>query len=300
MKRKNKIIRKGNLWQKGIVYALIVVYLILVLLPFVILICGSFSSSDAIKDVGARPWIQGFTLEAYKMVFENPNEILKSYGITIFITVAGTVLNLILCSMSAYALARPNFRYKGIIAFFYAFTVMFQAGFIPTYIWYRNYLHIYNTYTVLILFPCFTIGHVVMLRAFYGGLPQSLYEAAKIDGASEFKSFLTIATPLIIPGLATVAFYSVLIYWNDPFTAMLYTDDIVPISLYLTRLQNYVQLLKEALAGKIAGVDATNLKIPENTLVFAMAVVSSAPIMCVFAFFQKYFVSGLTAGSIKE
>ena len=292
---------KGNYnGQKAIVIALLCFYMALVIVPFVILVCGSFSSSDAIKDVGARPWIQGFTIEAYQLVFENPYQILKSYGITILVTVVGTVLNVALCSMTAYALARPNFKFKRILSFFYAFTIMFQAGFIPTYIWYRNYLNIYNTIWVLILSPCFVVGHVVMLRAFYSAVPKSLYEAVKIDGGSEFRMFLTIATPLILPGIATVAFYTVLIYWNDPFTAMLYTDDIVPISLYLTRLQQYIALLKEAAAGKMGGINPGDVSIPENTLVFAMAMVTSAPIMFIFVFFQKFFLGGLTAGSIKE
>ena len=143
------------------------------------------------------------------------------------------------------------------------------------------------------------VGHLVLLRAFYSSLPESLYEAVKIDGASEFTIFFKIATPLIIPGIATVSFYSVLTYWNDPFTAMLYTDDYVPVALYLTRITQYIEFLKYAQQNGFAGVDFSDLTIPEDTIVYAIALATTAPMLCIFAAFQKYFVRGLTTGAVK-
>jgi len=302
MRRNDNKIRltKRSRTELIVIYALIILFLLIVLIPFVVLLCSSFSDTTLIRQNGARPWIQGFSLDAYYVVFKYPTDMLKSYLVSIITTVIGTVLNVVLVAMSAYAIARPNFKFRKPISFFYAFTIMFQAGFIPSYIWYRNYLNLYDSYAILILAPAFLVGHMVMLRAFYSALPESLYEAVKIDGGSEIRTFFSIATPLIIPGIATVAFYSVLIYWNDPFTAMLYTDNIVPISLYLTRITNYIEFLKYAQTAGFGGLDFSNMTLPEDTLVYAMAIATTAPILCIFTIFQKYFIGGLTTGAVKE
>ena len=287
-------------FSEGIViYGVAAVFMVLVLVPFAVLVSSSFSSSVAIRANGARPWIQDLSYDAYKIVFMYPEEMLKSYLVSIIVTVAGTVINVALVASSAFAISRPQFRGSRIVSFFYSFTIMFQAGFVPNYIWFRNYLNIFNTYWVLILTPAFMVGHLVLLRAFYSSLPESLYEAVKIDGASEFTIFFKIATPLIIPGIATVSFYSVLTYWNDPFTAMLYTDDYVPVALYLTRITQYIEFLKYAQQNGFAGVDFSDLTIPEDTIVYAIALATTAPMLCIFAAFQKYFVRGLTTGAVK-
>ena len=203
-----------------VIYGFVGLFMLFVLIPFIVLVCSSFSDSALIRANGARPWIQGFSLDAYQVVFKYPEEMLQSYLTSIIITIAGTLLNTVLCAMVAYATSRPRFKYRRIVTFFFTFTIMFQAGFIPNYIWYRNFLNIYDTYWVLILAPAFVVGHMVLLRAFYSGLSPSLYEAVKIDGGSEFTIFFKISTPLILPGLATVLFYSVLVYWNDAFRAI--------------------------------------------------------------------------------
>ena len=288
-----------SLKESIVINGAIVLFMLLVLIPFTVLVSSSISNSATIRANGARPWVQDFSLDAYKVVFMYPTDMLESYLVSIIVTVAGTVINVGLVASSAFAVSRPQFRGKNFVSFFYTFTIMFQAGFVPNYIWFRNYLNIFNTYWVLILTPAFMVGHFVLLRAFYTGLPESLYEAVKIDGASEFTIFFRIATPLITPGIATVCFYSVLTYWNDPFTAMLYTDDYVPISLYLTRITQYIEFLKYAQQNGFAGVDFSNLTIPEDTIVYAIALATTAPMLCVFVAFQKYFVRGLTTGAIK-
>lgn len=296
---KQSKLHKMPLFDRIIIYGVIIVFMVLVLVPFTVLVSSSFSNTVTIRANGARPWIQDFSLDAYSVVFMYPMEMLQSYLISVIVTVAGTVLNVALVATSAFAISRPQFRGKRIVSFYYSFTVMFQAGFVPSYIWFQKYLHIYNTYFVLILTPAFMVGHMILLRAFYSGLPESLYEAVKIDGASEFTIFFKIATPLIIPGIATVCFYSVLAYWNDPFTAMLYTDDFVPVALYLTRITQYIEFLKYAQQNGFAGVDFANLTIPEDTIVYAIALATTAPMLCIFVAFQKYFVRGLTTGAVK-
>jgi len=283
-----------------IIYGVIIVFVIMVVLPFIVLVCSSFSSSEAIRMNGARPWVQDFSLDAYKMVFVYPKDMLMSYVTSIIVTVGGTALNMFLCMTAAYAVSRPNFRARNGVQLFYTFTIMFQAGFVPNYIWFsEKYLNILNTYWVLIISPAFMVGHMVLLRAFFSSLPASLYEAVKIDGASEITIFAKIAVPLISPGIATACFYSVLAYWNDSFSSLLYTDDIVPVSLYLTRVTNYIEFLKYAQESGFTGIDLGNLVIPEDTLVYAIALVTTAPMLCIFVAFQKYFVRGLTSGAVK-
>ncbi len=286
-------------FERLILFGTIIVFMVLVLIPFITLVSGSLSDSDAITDYGVRLWPREFTLDAYRIVFMYPGDMLISYGISIFVTIAGTAINVLLCSMVAFALSRSYFRYRKAITVYLMFTVMFNAGFIPQYILYRNYLMLYDTYWVLILSPAVMVGHIIMLRAFYSALPEELYESVRLEGANQFVVFSKIATPLILPGIATVTFYSVLTYWNDPSTAMLYTEDIVPVALYLTRITNYIEFLKYAQENGFSGLDMSNYKIPEATVVYAIALATTAPMLCLFAAFQKYFVRGLTSGSVK-
>ena len=141
------------------------------------------------------------------------------------------------------------------------------------------------------------VGYVFLLRTFYSGVPNEIAESARIDGASEYRILWGIATPLVLPGIATVAFYTVLFYWNDPNMALYYTDDpdLTPIALYMSRISNYIEALKWlAQTGSSA-----SFEIPEDSLVFATAIVTCGPMLFVFSFFQKYFVSGLTSGGVK-
>lgn len=282
-----------------ILFGTIIFFMLLVLIPFITLISGSLSDSNAIEDYGVRLWPREFSLDAYRVVFMYPGDMFLSYGISIGVTVIGTVLNVVLCCMVAFAISRKYFRYRKVITVYFMFTIMFNAGFVPQYILYRNFLNLYDTYAVLVLTPAVMVGHIIMLRAFYTALPEELYESVKIDGASQFAIFFKIACPLIMPGIATVTFYSVLTYWNDPSTAMLYTEDIVPVALYLTRITQYIEFLKYAQENGFAGLDMSNYELPESTVVYAIAIATTAPVLAIFVFFQKYFVRGLTAGSVK-
>ena len=284
--------------ERIVIFGVIILFMILVLVPFVTLVAGSLSDSNAIEDYGVRPWPREFSIEAYRVVFMYPGDMIESYIVSIVVTIVGTVINVVLCCMVAFALSRSYFRYRRVITVYFMFTIMFSAGFVPQYILYRNYLNLYDTYSVLVLTPAVMVGHIIMLRAFYTALPEELYDSVKIDGASQFTIFYKIACPLILPGIATVTFYSVLTYWNDPSTAMLYTEDIVPVALYLTRITQYIEFLKYAQQNGFAGLDF-NYDLPESTVVYAIAIATTAPVLTIFVFFQKYFVRGLTAGSVK-
>lgn len=138
------------------------------------------------------------------------------------------------------------------------------------------------------------------LRVFFQSIPDSLYESARIDGATEFRMLTRIALPIAKSGIVTIAFFIILMYWNDAQTALIYTDDpaLTPLQLMLTRLVNYVQYIKQSeIAG---GLIATDGALPENSLIFAMCCIATGPMLVVFSFVQKYFVRGLTSGAVKE
>ena len=280
-----------------IIYIPVVFFVLLCLLPFIALLSSSFTSSDFLNEYGVTLIPREISLSAYETIFMYPESIFKAYGVSIGVTIIGTVLNLIISCMVAFPLSRPEYKYRNIISFILYVSMIFNAGLIPTYIWYRNYLHIFDTIWVLVLPNVCIVGYVFLLRVFYAGVPSEIAESARVDGASEYLILLQIASPLIMPGIATVAFYTVLFYWNDPNSALYYTDnpDFTPIALYMSRISNYIEALKWlAQTGQMVDFD-----IPEDSLVFATAIVTSGPMLFVFTFFQKYFVAGLTSGGVK-
>lgn len=291
--------KKYTVFEAFLIFGVLLLFMFIVIVPFIMLISGSFSESKIIEKSGVGLLPKGFTLDAYRFVFRFPSQILQSYLLSIVVTVAGTALNLFLCLPVAYALSRRGFIWRTPVTVFFVFTIMFNGGFAANYILFRNYLNLFDTWWVLIIPPAGMVSHMILLRVFYSAVPEALYESANIDGANEFRIFLSIATPLIVTGISTAAFYSVLFYWNDPFQAMLYADNLVPVALYLTRTTQYIEFLKYAQENGFAGVDLGNVVVPERTMVFAIAVVTTGPMLCVFAAFQKYFVSGLTTGAVK-
>lgn len=287
--------------EKWIIYPPIIIFVILCIIPFIVLISASFSDSEYVKFNGAKLWPVGFTTAAYSIVFRFPEQILRSYLVSICSTVLGTALFLVLCMPLAFALSKPTFTWRNKISFVFFFTVMFSGGYVPTYILYRNFYGIYDTIWVLAVPNAVIVGYMIYLRTFFGAIPSELYEAAEIEGAGEWQSMFRIGIPLIIPGISTVTFYVVLFYWNDSSTALYYTesDNMVPIALYITRLQNYIEFLKFAQGGGVTGGDFSDFEIPDTTLVYSTAVIASAPMLFLFTLFQKYFVRGLTAGAVK-
>ena len=280
-----------------LIYLPVLIYVLLCLIPFIALLSSSFTDSQYLKDHGVTLFPVQFNLSAYETIFMYPVSILKAYGVSILTTVTGTVLNMILSIMIAYPISRSDYKYRNIVSFFLYISMIFNAGLIPTYIWYRNYLHIFDTFWVLILPSACIVGYVFLLRVFFTGVPMEIVESAQVDGASEYRILWQIASPLIMPGIATVAFYTVLYYWNDPNYALYYTEnvDLTPISLYMARISNYLEALKWIAIQN----PSLNFEVPEDSLVFATAIVTCGPMLFVFTLFQKYFVQGLTSGGVK-
>lgn len=195
------------------------------LLPFLLVLSGSFSDQTSILTHGYQLIPETFSLEAYRTLFKIPEDLLRAYGVTIFVTAAGTFFGLFFTSMAAYVLASRTFRYRYQVSFFFYFTSIFGGGLVPWYIFNTKYLHFHNNLIALILPILINVTYLLILKSYMGGIPEALYESARLDGAGDFTIYLRVAMPLCKAGLATVGLFIALNYWNDWYNAMLFLDE---------------------------------------------------------------------------
>jgi len=278
-------------------YALITLTALACLLPFILLVSGSFTAESAIRLHGYSVIPREFTTEAYSLIFRTPRKILNAYGVSIFITCVGTAAGLFLITMTAYVLSRQSFRYRNAIAFYFYFTTLFNGGMVSTYIFYIRYLHLKDSFLALILPGMFNVFYLLIMRSFVSAIPHAMIESAKIDGAGEFTIFTRIILPLLPSGLATIGLFMALGYWNDWYNAMLYlnSDTKYPLQYML-----YDLLMKSQAIAQIASQAGIRVEsLPTQSLKLAMAVVATGPIILVYPFVQKYFIKGVTIGSVK-
>lgn len=279
-----------------------IIYSVACVIPFLIVMTASLTNPLELSQKGYSFWPDVVDLNAYITIFEHPATIIRSYGVTIFVTTATVILGLIFMSMVAFTLARQNCVFRRPLSFFFYFTMLFSGGLVPSYIWITQYLKLQDTYWVMIIPSLINVFHVFMIRTFFQKLSPSLYESAKIDGASEFTIYFKIALPLSTPVLATVAFFNAMGKWNDWSTGLYYLNDakMYPLQFLLYKIQKDIQTLLIAMDFSTTGMGAIPLEdIPGENLLMAMAVVATGPMLVVFPFFQKYFVSGLTVGAVK-
>ncbi|SFB56402.1 putative aldouronate transport system permease protein [Cohnella sp. OV330] len=269
---------------------------IVTLLPFVVLLASSFSSEASIIREGYSLIPRDFSLQAYSLVFKEPDEILRAYAMTISLTMIGTVVALFFSAMTAYVLYRKEVKHRNKLSFFLYFTTLFNGGLASFYITVNNHLHLKNTFLVLLLVHMFSVVYILMLRSFMqGSLHDSILESAKIDGAGDFMMFVRIVLPLMKPALATIGLFTALGYWNDWWTPMLFieNDKLFPLQYVLYRVLSNVEMAASIIKAPIA------VELPKETLKLALTVVSTGPIVLLYPFMQKYFVKGITVGAVK-
>lgn len=237
------------------------------------------------------------SFQAYRTLFEHPMDILRAYGVTIFITATGTGLGLLITSMAAYVISRPDFKYRNKISFYFYFTTLFNGGMLSVYIFVVRYLGLKDSLMALILPYLVNVFYMLVLKSFMSSVPMSIIESAKMDGAGEFLIFVKFVLPLSKAGLATVGLFVALDYWNDWYNAMLYIESNTKYPLqYL--LYNMLAA-KQVLARIAAQIGISANSMPSNSLKMAMAVVATGPVILVYPFVQKYFVQGITIGAVK-
>lgn len=270
----------------------------MVIIPFLLVLSVSFSNERDIVEHGYRLIPMNLDFASYRFIFKNPTAIINAYKVTIIFSIAATFLSVLLMCMLAYALSKPQLKGKSGISFFIYFTMLFNGGMVPTYILITQYLHLGNSIWVYIIPGLISPWYVFMIRTFFNSLPYEICESAMIDGANEYRIFFTIVLPLSKPVIATVALFILLIKWNDWMTSMLYIDDdtLVSLQYLLQRIMNNIKILQENMEAQSYMAQE---EIPSETVRMAMAVVVAGPALLVFPFFQKYFVKGLTVGSVK-
>jgi putative aldouronate transport system permease protein len=263
--------------------------------PFLILIGSSFASEREILTRGYSVIPSEISLDAYVLIFANPQKILAAYGVSTFITVAGTAISLFVSAMSAFVISRKQLRYRNKLTFYLYFTTLFSGGLAPFYIVVANVYHLRNSLLVLLLLPMFNVLYILILRSFVRSIPDSLTEAAQMDGAGEFRVFIRIILPLMKPALASIGLFTALYYWNDWWTAMMFVEKqaLQPLQYVLYRILSSVNIAA-FMVNNIASFD-----MPQETLKLAMTVVSTGPIIFLYTFVQKYFIKGITLGAIK-
>ncbi len=278
-------------------YLIVTLSALICLIPFILLVSGSFTSEQWIRFHGFSLWPGEFSVESYKLIFKTPERIVRAYGVTIFITVVGTFLGLLLTTLTAYVIGRKDFKYRNRFSFYFYFTTLFNGGMVSTYIYYIQYLHLKDSILALILPGMFNVFYLLIMRTFITTVPFSLIESAKLDGAGEWYTFFHIVLPLLKPGLATIGLFLALGYWNNWYNAMLYIneEELYPLQYLLYSIQQEAQALARIAAQ--SGITVTDL--PSDSLKLAMAVVATGPILILYPFVQKYFISGITIGSVK-
>ena len=271
------------------------------LIPFIMVLAASFTSEEAISLYGFSLWPKEFSLEAYKAVLKSPAVVAKAYLVTITLTLAGTAIGLLLQTMTAYVLSRRDFEWRGGFSFFFYFTTLFNGGLVSIYILMTRYLGLKNSYLALLLPLLFNVYNLLIMKSYMLSVPESLIDAAKIDGCGDFMMLFQVVMPLVRPALATVGLFIALAYWNDWYNAMLYISDneMFPLQYFLYEQINNIQAYRKILSSAASGAVAAAFNLPTQSLKMALTVVATGPIVFAYPFVQKYFVQGITIGAVK-
>lgn len=291
-------VSKGKKTLNIFSYVFTGLFAIACLLPFLLVISASFTDEHSIYTQGYHLIPRVFSTDAYAYLFRTPEKILRAYAVTIGITGIGSAIGLFLIAMGGYVLQRPDFKYRNSLSFFVYFTMLFNGGMVPTYMWYVK-MGLKNTYLVLILPLLMSAWNVMLMKNFMRSIPHDITEAAKIDGANDFKIFIQLILPMAIPALATVGLFLGLAYWNDWFNAYLYIDDTAkhPLQMVLYRLLSTAEYYKTQAEANIGA--GSFITLPSESVKMATAVIATGPIIFLYPFVQKYFIKGLTIGAVK-
>ncbi|WP_059044542.1 carbohydrate ABC transporter permease [Paenibacillus rubinfantis] len=281
-------------------HLLFTVLSLIVILPFLLVVAVSLTDEKAITQYGYQFFPKSVSLDAYRYMLDAPDILLRAYGVTITVTVIGALAGLLLTAMTAYVISRPDYRYNRITTFYVFFTMLFSGGLVPSYILMTQYLHLKDSLLALILPVLLSPFNIMVMKGFMSKIPIEIIESAKIDGAREFRIFFRIILPLSTPALATLGLLISFTYWNEWFNGMLYIDDPnkVPLQLLLVRTLKSIDFLtSNSEFTQQLGIDLASF--PNNSARMAIAVLAGGPMLVIFPFFQRFFVKGLTVGSLK-
>ena len=270
--------------------------------PVLLVFIAAFTDEVYITQHGFSFLPQVWSMNGFNSVLRYGTQLLRSYGVTIFVTVAGTALGLLVMSMYAYAISRRGFKLSRFLSVYLLIPMLFNGGQLSGYIVFTSYYHLKDSLLLLILPLCVTTMNVIILRTYIANsIPYELMEAATIDGAGDYRTFFQITLPLLKPSLAAVGFMMATAYWNDWQNALLYidTNSKKPLQLLLVNIQKSIEFLLNNNNVPASARAAMGGGIPQYSATMATVIVVIGPIMIVYPFFQKYFIKGLTVGSVK-
>ena len=294
---------KSKRYQFCINLVMILVTLIIIL-PFVLVFMSSITDENTLIRNGYSFFPEKFSFYAYQYIIRQGEKILRAYGVTIFVTITGTVMNLAMSALLAYPLSVRTLPHRKALTFFIFFTMLFNGGLVPSYLMYVNYLHIKNTVWALIV-PnlLLSANNVIMIRSYFStNIPEALFEAAKIDGAGHLKIFSVLVLPLGKPILITMGLFSGLGYWNDWTNGLYYLSGNQGQKLYSIQnlLNQMITDIQYLASGKVAGnIGAEVAKLPATSIRMAIAFIAMLPLFIIYPFLQKYFAEGITLGAVK-
>lgn len=282
-----------------IVHIIFILFGVCCIIPFMMVVSASFTSELDLSKYGFRPLPPKIDFSAYAYLFENPKQIINGYAVTIFISAVGTFLSVMVMTLTAYALSRECFKMSSAVTAILFFPSLFNGGMVSSYIINTQVYHLTDSIWIMILPGLVSIFHIVMIRTFFKQLPEGLFDAAKVDGANEFRIYFTIALRLSKPVIATISFLGVMGRWNTWHSAMLYirSAEKYPLQYLLQRMMMNINELIKAMEKVPTAYSAQD--IPGENLRMALLVVCIGPMMIAFPFFQKYFNKGMTMGAVK-
>ena len=289
--------KNNNKYLNLFLHIIFMVLLVCCIMPVILVIVVSFTDQSVINSTGYTFFPKKLSTAAYSYVFTQGGDVINAYKVTIASTIMGTLLSVSSIALYAYPLSRADLKFKKFFTFFIFFTMLFNGGLVSWYIITTKYLHLKNTMAGLVLPLAMNAWYVIIMRTFFQtSIPPALIEAGKIDGAKEITIFIRIVIPLAIPAVATIALFQTLAYWNEWYHPMLLINknSLYSLQLLLQSMMQNIQSLTEGGAEPREGME-----IPTDAVRMALCVVAMGPILVVYPFFQKYFIQGLTVGSVK-
>lgn len=292
---------KGEKVFQVIIHILLIIFAACAVLPLLILVMGSITSEQELILNGYSFFPKEIDFSAYKYLWLQSSQILSSYGVTLFITIVGTVLSLLITPLLAYPLSRKDFKARNVFSFLVFFTMLFNGGIVPSYIMWTQIFHLKNTVWALV-FPSLLMNGfnvVLMKNYFVQNIPVELIEAAKVDGESEFGIYRKIILPLALPVMATVGLFVGIGYWNDWTNGLYYINkpELYSLQNFLNRMMQDMQFLMSN--SQIQSGSQMAASFPSTSIRMAISVVGIVPIIVLYPFFQRYFVKGIAVGAVK-
>ncbi|HPR78322.1 MAG TPA: carbohydrate ABC transporter permease [Candidatus Limiplasma sp.] len=298
--RRHRRIPANEAAFRALGYVALFLFGMLCVVPFYLIVVSSFASENSLIRDGFRMIPTEWSLDAYKYVFTNPARIERAYFNTIFVTITGTILSLLMSTLTGYVLSRRDFKWRNAFSFFFFFTTLFSGGLTPWYIMCTKVLHFKNTYAALILPMMFSVWNMIIAKNYMKSIPYEISESAKIDGAGELTIFFRLYIPIAKPLLATLGLFAALGYWNDWYNSMLFNTDenMQSLQYFLQDMLSTIQALKQLVAQGNSEL-AKGVTLPTTSMKMAMTCVVTGPIIFLYPLVQKYFVKGLTIGAVK-